>query len=85
MTLSDIKARALQMLTERDNATVCPVRVILVGAIAVYHLAAVVGVCIGQMRLDMPSLGDYLQHMCLVMGAAGGSIGVKSVLRGDAQ
>lgn len=85
MTLADIKARALQILTERDNATVCPVRVILLGAIVVYHVAAVVGVCIGQLRIDMPSLGDYLQHMSIVMLAAGGSIGAKSALKGDAQ
>ncbi len=85
MTLSDIKTRALQMLTERDNSTVCPVRVILLGAIVVYHVAAIVGVCLGQMHLDMPALGDYLQHMSVVMLAAGGSIGAKSVLKGDAQ
>ena len=72
-------------LTERDNATFCPVRLGAFGTALVYHLAAAIGFFFHQLTLDMNTLGLYIQHMSLLGGAMAGGIGVKSLSKSDAQ
>ena len=74
-----------QAITERDNATACPVRVSVVATGLLYHVGAIVGIALHSMTLDMATLGLYVQHMGMLAGIAGGAIGVKSALKGDAQ
>lgn len=76
--------RIKQMLTERDNATTCPVRVIIALGVVIYHLGAGFGVALGSIHIGMAELGQYVQHMMTVVGVSGGALGVKSVLKGDA-
>lgn len=73
------------IFSESDNSTFCPVRVGAGITAALYHVGAVIGVFVGAIHLDIASMGLYLQHMVTLIGATGASVGVKSVLKGDAQ
>ena len=73
------------IFSESDNSTLCPVRVGAGITAFLYHVAAVIGAVIGVIHLDMATLGMYLQHMVTLIGTTGASVGVKSVLKGDAQ
>ena len=72
-----------RILTERDNVTPCPARLLMVCAVAVYH--GLVGYAlVGQhLVLTFDSLGQYLGHMSMAVGTVAGAIGVKSALKGD--
>ena len=74
----------MNLITEGDNSTVCPVRVgsTIVGFL--YHVAIVAGVYLEHLHLDMASLGQYIQHMMVLIGTMAAGIGAKSVLKGDA-
>ena len=74
-----------KMFSESDNSTPCPVRIGSGVTAFIYHIAAVIGVWLGVIHLDMASMGMYLQHMVTLIGTTGASVGVKSVLKGDAQ
>ena len=56
-----------------------------IGVALVYHVAAMWMVFGQHTTVDMGTLGAYVQHMCYLIGTAGAAIGVKSVLKGDAQ
>lgn len=72
------------MLTERNNSTLCPVRVSAFLTGAVYHVAAVAGFWFNQIHLDATTLGLYIQHMALLSGTVGVAVSVKSAGRADA-
>lgn len=75
----------LHFFTESDNTTLCPVRVLLIGATVLYHAGAAFAVAFQGLHLDFSMLGQYVQHMCALGGSMAAGIGVKSVLKGDAQ
>ena len=81
MKIFDVLQHAL---TEKDNATFCPVRIGGVTTGVLYHIAAGVGVLMHSVTLDMASLGMYIQHMMTLVGVSGATIGVKSVMKADA-
>jgi hypothetical protein len=74
-----------KMLTEGDNTTPCPVRVATAITAFLYHAGATVGLVMHDMHLDMATLGQYIQHMALLIGAGGGTVGLKSALKADAK
>lgn len=80
-----IKKAFKDVFTERDGETLCPVRVGSGLAGMVYHAAAVLGFSIGDIHLDINTLGTYLQHMVLLIGVGGATVGAKSLMKGDAQ
>lgn len=73
------------LLTEKDNRTMCPVRSATALTAITYHAAAVAGVVLGQVHLDIATLGQYLQHMATLIGVGGTTVGVKSALKADAE
>jgi hypothetical protein len=73
-----------KLFTEPDNQTPCPVRVLTGIAALTYHAGAAAGICVGALHLDIATLGAYLQHMAMLIGVGGASVGAKSVLKGDA-
>jgi len=74
-----------QLITEKNNETVCPVRVATTIAATIYHAAAVAGVYFGSIHIDMAALGQYLTHMVTLIAGGGATVGVKSVLKADAE
>ena len=73
-----------QVFTEKDNTTLCPVR-IGSGIVAfVYHAVAGVGVYMGSVHYDLSDLGQYIQHMMMLIGISGATVGVKSAMKADA-
>ena len=74
-----------KLFTESDNQTPCPVRVAAGATNVIYHMAAIAGVYIGAIHLDIVTLGQYLQHMATLIGVSGATVGAKSMMRGDAQ
>lgn len=75
----------LHLFTESDNQTLCPVRIVLMGAVALYHAGVTFAVMFQGLHLDFSMLGQYVQHMCELGGSIAAGVGVKSVLKGDAQ
>lgn len=73
-----------QMLTEANNSTLCPLRILGAVAVSIYHIAAAVGVWVGSISIDMAVLGDYVRQMIEFVVAIGGSVGAKSLMRADA-
>jgi len=73
------------ILTEPDGSTFCPVRVFGLFAGAIYHAGGVTGIVQGHIVLDMATMGEYLQHMCYLVGTIGAGTGVKSLMNGDAK
>jgi len=71
-------------VTESDNKTPCILRILSTVTGILYHAAVFSGLYLGAIHLDMASIGLYLQHMVTLTGTAGGAIGVKSILKGDA-
>ena len=85
MILDPIIAAWKQATTEGNNTTTCPVRLGLVGTVVIYHAAAAWMVFGQGTSMDMAILGQYVQHMATVIGTAGAAIGVKSLMKGDAE
>jgi hypothetical protein len=79
-----MKAFLLGMFTEKDNTTPCPVRIAAGAANAVYHFAAIAGIAMGHITLDINTLGLYLQHMSMIIATGGVSVGAKSIMKADA-
>ena len=75
----------IQVFTESDNATLCPVRVSSGTVGIVYHAAAIFGLLTGALHIDMDTLGAYTQHMIELVGVGGLVVGAKSAMKGDAQ
>lgn len=73
------------ILTEKNNATGCPVRIGFLLTGLIYHVGAFVMILVQHANIDMLMLGQYIQHMSLLGGVMAGGIGAKSVLKGDAQ
>ena len=73
------------IVTESDNQTVCPVRIIYFAGVVFYHLFLAVASVTGFLHLDIDTLGQYVKHIVEFGGAAGASIGAKSLMKGDAQ
>jgi hypothetical protein len=73
-----------QMLTEANNSTLCPVRILGAVAVSIYHIAAAIGVAVGSIHIDMSVLGDYVRQMIEVTGTLAASVGAKSLMRADA-
>lgn len=73
-----------KMLSEGDNETLCPIRVGGGIMIAVYHAAAVGGLITHALALDWAALGQYVNHMTQMIGAAAASVGAKSLMKADA-
>jgi hypothetical protein len=73
-----------KLFSEADNQTPCPVRVAAGISNVIYHLAAVAGICMGSIHLDISTLGQYLQHMATLIGVGGVSVGAKSIMKADA-
>lgn len=72
-------------ITERDNSTICPIRVVGAGVFSIYHAAVLAGVAVHSIPLDITSAGEYLKHMMAFMGTLGFSVGTKSMLGADAK
>jgi acetyl-CoA acetyltransferase len=83
--IEELKKVIRDFFTERDNATYCPVRVGGGLIAAGYHLGAFAGMVLGQIHLDMNTLGTYTQHMLSLLAVGGVTAGAKSTLKGDAQ
>ena len=73
-----------QATTEGDNTTTCPVRLGAIGTALVYHVAATYMVFGQKTAIDAVLLGQYIQHMAMLIGVTAGGIGAKAVLKGDA-
>lgn len=73
-----------KLFSEPDNETPCPVRIATGLTNIVYHVAAMFGIYLGILHLDISTLGMYLQHMATLIGVGSISIGTKSIMKGDA-
>lgn len=73
------------LLTEPDNVTLCPVRVILMLGIIGYAAGAVMGFLDGALKADIDTLGQFVKHVVMFITGGGASIGIKSGFKGDAQ
>lgn len=73
-----------QMLTEGNGSMLCPVRILGVVAVGIYHIAAVVGVAHNSIQISMDALGDYVTQMIQFVGTIAASVGAKSLMRADA-
>lgn len=71
--------------TEHDGETKCPVRLGAIGTAIIYHAGAAWMVFGQHTSLDVAIMGQYVQHMCYLIGTSGLAIGAKSVMKGDAQ
>ena len=79
-------SRLLQLVTEPDNATLCPVRVIILGVgVPLYHAFAGYALIARHLPLDFAVLGLYVQHMCTLGGTLAASLGAKSLGKADAR
>jgi hypothetical protein len=81
--LAVIRKMFRDMFTEPDGESFCPVRLAAGLANVTYHAAAAAGIYMGQLHLDIATLGQYLQHMSMLIGVGGVSVGAKSVMKGD--
>jgi hypothetical protein len=72
------------MMSEGDNVTLCPVRILGAVMVGIYHLGASVGVATGKINLDMGALGEYVRQMIEFIGTIAASVGAKSLMRADA-
>lgn len=72
------------LFTEPDNVTFCPTRIAIGAANLAYHGAAAAGFFVGQLHLDIATLGQYVQHMTMLIGFGTTAIAVKSKAGGDA-
>ena len=72
------------MLTEPDNVTLCPVRVILAMGVVGYHWGVVSGLWNGSIKFDIGTLGQYAQHILEFVAGGGAGVGIKSGFKGDA-
>ena len=72
------------LITEPDNVTLCPVRLIVWIGVAGYHLGILWGVYAAAIKADMPSIGLYVQHIVTLAGIGGLAVGGKSLMKGDA-
>ena len=72
------------LITEKDNQTVCPVRVATLITGVLYHGAAAYGFWSHSLSVDINTLGQYMQHMMLLVGVGGTAVGVKSLMKADA-
>lgn len=79
-----IAAFLRKAITERDNATPCPVRIGWIGAGAIYHVAAAWMVFGQHAAIDIAVLGQYVDHMVKLVLTGGAAIGAKSILKADA-
>lgn len=82
--LDSIRAAWRNAMTEGDNATHCPVRLGAFGTGVVYHAAAAWMVLGQHTHIDMAVLGQYVQHMGLLVAATAGGVGAKALLHADA-
>ncbi len=71
-------------MTERDNATYCPVRLSTLGVGLTYHAVSAWMLINGSVHLDMGTLGQYVHHMVTLIGVGGATVGAKSMFGGDA-
>lgn len=79
-----IKQVFQHLLTEKDNITFCPVRMLFMFSGASYHAGFFSGILMHQIVLSMATLGDYTQHLSILLGAGAASVGAKSLLKADA-
>jgi hypothetical protein len=79
-----MKVLIRDLFTEPNGSTWCPARVAVGLAAVSYHLAILAGLTLGQIRLDISTLGQYLNHLTLLIGAGTGAVCLKSRLGGDA-
>ena len=72
------------LITEPDNVTLCPVRVVVGLGVIAYHAAALWGLYSGSIKVEMHDLTEYVQHISTFAGIGGLAIGGKSLMKGDA-
>lgn len=77
-------SKLLNLVTEPDNVTLCPVRIVVGLGVVVYHAAALYGLWTGAIAAEMRDLSLYVQHISTFAGIGGLSIGGKSLMKGDA-
>jgi hypothetical protein len=73
-----------KMLTEGDNQTWCPVRVVFGVGIAVYHGLVGAGFYTHDLHFDIDTLGKYGEHMLKFILSGGAAVGVKALGKADA-
>lgn len=81
--LENLKEKFHNMMTEKDNSTVCPVRVGFIVVGVLYHVASFFMVMEQKFQLDMATMGQYVNHMIQLLGAGAVSITAKAALKGD--
>jgi hypothetical protein len=73
------------VFTEPDGITWCPTRIAIGIANLIYHGMTVVGLAMGQLHIDLPSLAAYVTNMVQLIGFGTAAVGAKSVLKADAK
>ena len=71
------------LLTESDNKTLCPIRILAVTCFVIFHAMFIAGIVLGNVSFDLKSAGEYLQYALSMTGISAASIGMKSIMRGD--
>lgn len=71
------------IITEPDNVTLCPVKIVMLAAGVIYH--GLIGFAVGfqHLVLSFDMMGEYLQHMTILGVAFGAAVGAKSLMKGD--
>ena len=74
-----------KLWTEPDNKTPCPLRVVGLSSVAVYH--GLFGwMLAGQHAIITTQvLSTYVDNMSTLVGVVGVAIGAKSIMKGDAK
>jgi hypothetical protein len=75
---------ANHLLTESDNSTLCPVRVLTATTAFLYHVAALAGFFLGSVHLDISTLGQYITHLTTLIAGGGATVGIKALTGGNA-
>lgn len=71
--------------TERDNDTLCPVKIGGWLSCVGYHAGAVFGFFSGAIHADIATLGQYVLHMGSLFASMGVASGIRTTLKDTSQ